>query len=311
MKKLISIIIPIFNEELNIGELSKRLGAIKKRLIDYDFEIIMVENGSTDDSYNRLLKLHKVNKCFKILQLSRNYRMDGALTAGMNYANGDCAVLMAGDLQDPPELIPLFVEKWESGFENVYMIVKQRKGVGFLRRLNSQIFYFIASRLTNKVITPNVSDFRLIDKKVYQAINTMHERNRFVRGLISWSGFKSVGIIYDRAERFAGSSSAHFFKVLSLAIKGILSHSQIPLRFISLFGLFLFTSMLVISSLLIIKFIFFGVPFDGFGTLILIILMLFSVLFFILGILAEYLALMYEEIKARPNYIVSKKHGIK
>jgi len=310
IKKLISIVIPAYNEEDSVDEIAKRLQSVFKDASRFDFEVVFIENGSTDNTYERLLNIRENDKRFKILKLSRNFRKDGGVTAGLNFVSGDAAILMDADLQDPPELILEFLRKWEEGYENVYGIIKKREGVPFLRRLNSSIFYWIINKLAGGRIPKNVSDFRLIDKKVYRTINTMQERNRFVRGLFAWVGFKSIGVPFEKPQRFAGATNADTLKVIDLAMKGILAHSYIPLKLITVLGLLISFLSFVILVALVFKWVFWGVPFAGFGTIMSALLLLFGFLFTLLGIIGEYIGLIYEEVKSRPNYIVSEKHGL-
>jgi dolichol-phosphate mannosyltransferase len=235
-KKLISIVIPAYNEASCIDELCARLREIFSIESNYSWECLIIENGSSDQTFTKLLQWHSLDKRFKILKLSRNFGMDGGLTAGINYVHGDALILMAADLQDPPELIPNFLRKWENGYQNIYGVIQSRKGSNRLRRINSWLFYKIAFRLSNGQIIKNASDFRLVDKKVYMAVREMQERNRFVRGLFSWVGFKSFPIELHRPVRYAGKSNAKTLVVLDLAIKGILGNSYKPLKIISLFG---------------------------------------------------------------------------
>lgn len=310
MKKLISIIIPAYNEEECVNELASRLKAIFERESKYDFETVIIENGSQDSTWERLKSIAASDSRFKILKLSRNFRMDGGLTAGLDYITGDACVLMTADLQDPPELIPTFLRKWEEGWENVYGVVTKRGGTGPIRRMNSVMFYWLAGKLTDGRIPRNASDFRLVDRKVYESVRLMTERNRFVRGLFAWVGFKSIGIPMERPARFGGVSNAHTFKVLDLAFKGIFAHSYKPLRLITTFGVFLsFAAFFSIVPLLFL-WIFAGVPFAGFGTLVSLVLLVVGVLSLMIGILSEYVGLIYEEVKSRPNYIVSEKIGL-
>jgi polyisoprenyl-phosphate glycosyltransferase len=309
-RKLVSVIIPAYNEEECVDELAKRLQGVFAANPKYDFEVIIVENGSIDSTWEKLLAIHESDARFKILRLARNFRMDGGLTAGLAHAKGDAAVLMTADLQDPPELITQFIEKWEEGYENVYGIVTARHGTGPLRRFNSRMFYWVAGKLTDDLIPPNASDFRLVDRKVYETINTMEERNRFVRGLFAWVGFKSIGIEMERAPRYGGVSNAHSFKVIELAFKGIFAHSYVPLTLITLSGLTLSFLSIVTIIALTVKFILFGVPFPGFGSIIALMLLLFGFLFSMLGVVAQYIGLIYEEVKQRPNYIVQAEVGL-
>ncbi|RJQ33036.1 MAG: glycosyltransferase [Actinobacteria bacterium] len=309
-KKLISIVIPAYNEADGIYELAKRLQEVFEENSSYDFEAIVVENGSEDGTYQKLQAINNKDPRFKILQLARNFRMDGGITAGLYYATGDAAVVMTADLQDPPELITSFIKKWEEGFDNVYGVVTKRQGTNIIRKMNSQIFYWLINKMTAGSFPKNVSDFRLVDKKVYQTINAMKERNRFLRGMFYWVGFKSAGVEFERTPRFAGESKAHTLKVLELAIKGMLAYSLLPLRLITFFGISLSILAFIVLIFIVIQFILYGVPFPGYGTLMTIVLLLFGFLFVMLGIVSEYIGLIYEEVKQRPNYIVKKTVGL-
>ena len=304
--RLISIVIPAYNEEDCVEELAKQLTEVMRKLDKYDFEVLIVENGSKDATWSLLTKIAENDHRFKPIRLSRNFGMDGGVTAGLELSTGDACVIMTADLQDPPELIIEFVKKWEEGFENIYMIVEKRSTSNFLRRVNSKLFYLIADRLTGGLIPKDVSDFRLVDRKVYETVRTMEERNRFVRGLFAWVGFRSVGIKYQRPARFGGESKARLSTVLRLAKHGILSFSDIPLRFITWFGVvcsgFALGAMIIFA---ILKFII-GTPFAGFATIVTIVLFFFGLLSFMIGILAEYVAMIHSEVKNRPNFIIAE-----
>jgi glycosyltransferase involved in cell wall biosynthesis len=308
-RKLISVVIPAYNESDCVDELARRLQAVMAGEPEYDFEVIVVENGSEDDTWEKLNRIHDEDHRFKILQLARNFRMDGGLTAGLADATGDAAVLMTADLQDPPELIPAFLRKWEEGFENIYMVVSERQGTGPIRTFNSKAFYWLAGKLTDGAIPRNASDFRLVDRGVYQTVNQMQERNRFVRGLFAWAGYRSVGIPHERPPRFGGESKAHSLKVINLAFKGIFAHSYVPLRLITMTGLAVSLVSAVMLVVFSVRFIVSGVPFAGFGTLVGFILLLFGILFLMIGVVSEYVGLIYEEVKQRPNFVVRRRVG--
>lgn len=310
MKKKIACIIPAYNESECVEELARRLGKVFDSEPAYDFEAIIVENGSEDDTMDKLVAINREDSRFKILQLARNFRMDGGLTAGLNVVDADAAVLMTADLQDAPEFIPELIRKWEEGYENCYGVVTERRGTGPIRTMNSKLFYWLAGKLTHDRITKNASDFRLVDRKVYEAVRSMDERNRFVRGLFSWVGFKSIGVPMSRPPRFAGESKAHTFGVIDLAFKGIFAHSYVPLRLITITGFLLSFIAAVTVVLLSVRFVFFGVPFPGFGSIICVTLIGFGVVTLLLGVVGEYLALIYEEVKQRPNFVVTRKVGI-
>ena len=310
-KKLISIVIPAYNEEDCVEELSRRLVTLfKVEEKFYNFEVIIVENGSIDRTWQKLRDIHSRDSRFKVVKLSRNFRMDGGITAGIDFVKGDACVLMTADLQDPPEFISTFLREWEKGWENVFGVVTKRGGTGPIRRLNSRLFYWFAGYMSDGRLPKNASDFRLVDRKVYQAIKNMQERNRFVRGLFAWSGFRSIGIPIERPSRFGGVSNAHTFKVLDLAFKGIFAHSLKPLRLITFTGLVL--SFLSFSLLVPLSIIWFtkGVPFAGFGSIVGLFLLMNSILLFMLGIIGEYVGLIYEEAKQRPNFLVSELLGL-
>ena len=310
MKKPVSVIVPAFNEESCIDELARRLKIVFLKNEKYDFEALIIENGSTDRTWEILKVINAKDPRFKVIRLAKNFGMDGGITAGLNFAKSDAVVFMTADLQDPPELISEFIKKWEDGFENVYMLVTKRVGTGPIRTFNSKAFYWLAGKLTDNRIPKNVSDYRLLDRKVYEAVRGLDERNRFVRGLVAWVGFRSVGIEAERPERFGGESKAYSLGVIGLAFKGIFAHSYIPLRLITMVGVGLSVTSFVFLMVWIIVWMSVGVPFAGFGTIVSVIVLAFGTLTFMLGIVAEYLGLIYEEVKGRPNFIVSEQLGM-
>lgn len=308
--KTIQIVIPSYNEEGNIKELYFQLINVINLNKNYQFSILFIENGSTDKTYDEILQLTKTDNKVKMLKLSRNFKMDGAIAAGLDSFDGDAAIIMTANLQDDPKIISEFIQKWEEGYEQVYGIVSQRPGKSFIRKFNSRLFYKIVNKFSDSLIPENVSDFRLIDKKVVDAVKNLNEVNRFYRGFFSWVGFKSIGVKFIRQKRFSGESHAKTFPVLNFAIRGILAFSTKPLR-ISII-VTLITSFLSITILFyqIFNWVRSGVPFDGFGTLVGILLLFFSLIFLILSILSEYLGLIYEETKQRPHFIISEKINI-
>jgi glycosyltransferase involved in cell wall biosynthesis len=308
-RRLVSIIVPAYNESACVDELARRLTGVFDSEAAYDWEAIIVENGSTDDTWMKLQAINAKDPRFKIVRLARNFRMDGGLTAGSQFADGDACFFMTADLQDPPEIIPEFLRRWEEGYENIYGVVMERQGTGPFRSFNSKAFYWLAAKLTDGRIPRNASDFRLLDRKAYDAVRSMQERNRFVRGLVAWVGFESIGVPMRRPPRFAGDSKAYSPKVVELAFKGIFAHSYVPLRIITAFGVALSVLSLLVLVASGIFWLFEGVPFSGFGTIVSLVLLLFGVLTFMLGIVSEYVGLIYEEVKARPNFVVSRTLG--
>lgn len=309
-RKLISFVIPAYNEEGCIELLYVELNKLAEQISDrYLCEFIIVENGSRDATFKKLKELHTLDRRVKIVKLSRNFMADGGITAGLHYVRGDAAVIMCADLEDPPSTVLEFITKWEEGYQNIYGIIQRRQG-SWIRKLNSKIFYYILNKMTGNLIPRAVSDFRLIDRKLIDAVNQLGERTRMFRGLIAWTGFKSIGVPFNRGDRPAGESKANTAVVMKLALRGILSFSVMPLKIASIVGILF--SVISFATLIyeILKVLIFGVPFDGFGTLICGIFLMFGFLFIILGIMSEYIGMIYEEVKARPNFIVEEIIGI-
>jgi dolichol-phosphate mannosyltransferase len=311
MKKLISIVIPAYNEEPVIQELKKRLQNVMTGCSAYDFEVIIVENGSSDGTFSQLLSVHHEDPRFKIVRLSRNFGCDGGITAGLAFATGHAAVIMNADLQDPPELIPRFLQEWEAGNEIVYGVIQKREGVNPVRKLLSRLAYMIIFRLSNHMIPENASDFRLIDRKVYTIINSMKEKNIFLRGLVVWTGFRQLGIPFERQPRFAGESKADFRAVWRVAMNGIFSFSYFPLRIATTLGFLLFFATFILALFELYLFFAFGREVPGFTTIILVILFCFGMVFLMFGIMGSYIERIYDDVKQRPNYIVDAEIGFR
>lgn len=302
--KSVAIVVPAFNEESCLDELADRLREVFSGERDYTFAVFLVDNGSWDGTWSVIQRIATTDDRFVGVQLSRNFGTDGGLTAGLDLVTQDAVVLMCADLQDPPELIPAFLRLWEDGVANVYGVVENREGTGFVRRTNSALFYWLAAKLSEIDLPRNASDFRLLDRSVYEVLRRMDERGRYLRGMSAWAGFRSMGVPFDRPPRFAGESKASTKEVMKVASRGVLSNSTRPLRMITSVGLAL--SSLSIASLVVLAVLWItrGVPFAGFGTLVSLSLLAFGVLALMLGIVSEYVGMIYEEVKARPNFII-------
>lgn len=309
MKKLISIVIPAYNEEGNVDELAKRLQKVMDDNPSHDFEVIIVENGSWDGTYEKLLAVHRADPRFKIIQLSRNFGCDGGITAGMNHAKGDALVITMADLQEPPEMITDFIRKWEEGYDVVYGKVMKRAESGLFRRAFTFLYYKIMYLLTNKAFPEDVSDFRLMDRRVYLAVNSMEERNRLLRGLIAWTGFRQYGIPFDRRPRYAGKSTFNYLAVFRLAFNGIFAFSYFPLKLATAFGTLVSILAFLAAIVEVAMYFVFGREVPGFTTLITVILLMFGITIMILGVIGEYISRIYDEVKQRPNYIVRNEIG--
>jgi dolichol-phosphate mannosyltransferase len=308
--RLISIVVPAYNESECVDELARRLSQVFATLAPtYIFEAIIVENGSQDDTYEKLLAIRAHDPRFKILRLSRNFGAEGAVTAGLKRAVGDAAVVMCADLQDPPEVIPLFIAEWERGFENVYGIITKRMDESKLRQFATRIFYVIINRLNDQPVPRNVSDFRLVDRRAYEALNAMQERNRMMRTMWGWIGFRSVGVPHERPPRHGGKSTYAFFRNVRFAFNGIIASSIAPLKLIPLFGAALAALSFVTLVIMAAYWLTFGVPFAGYGTIVALMLLMFGMLFLLLGIVSEYVGLIYLEVRGRPSFILSAEHG--
>lgn len=312
IQKKISVIIPCYNEAQNIENMLERLtNALES--VTGDYELLFINNGSLDNSDEIFHKIVEQNAKVTVIKLSRNFgSSQPAYTCGMDYATGDCIVCIDGDIQDPPELIPQMVEKWVEGYDVVYGIRKKRKG-SFVRRIGYKIFYKIFKKLSYIDVPLDAGDFALLDRKVVNAMNQLPERNRFLRGLRSWVGYKQTGIEYVREDRQAGKTSNSLFDNIRWAKMGIFSFSYSPLEFISfLASIVVVISLIGIVAYIISYFVFPKAP-RGFSTLIVSILFLGGIQLLCLSIIGEYLGKIFEEVKQRPKYIVEEvlKNGRK
>jgi len=306
MKRSVAVVSCAFNEQDCIAELVQRLQNLTRQESQYQFNFVVVDNGSQDATWSRLVDATAGDSRFQLLQLSRNFGTDGGLSAGLSVVDSDACVLMAADLQDPPEMISDFLRKWESGFENIYMVVTGRPDSSALRRLLSRIFYFIIDRLTAGMVPRGVSDFRLVDKKVYEAVRDLPESSQFLRGMFAWVGFKSAGIPSVRPDRFAGKSKASFRAVLRLARVGVVSFTDIPLRMITWIAIVSSSIAFFLFGVnIILKFVL-GAP-RGFASLLGFLLLGFGALSFMLAVIAQYLSIVHSEVKSRPTFIVSRQ----
>lgn len=305
----IDIITSAYNEEDCLPELFRRINAVMASEAEYKYRVLVIDNGSYDKTWELITKACEEDSKVVGIRMSRNFSLDSAFTCGLDYATADLAIIMTSDLQDPPEAIPLFLRKFEEGYDQVLAKIIKRDSVPLLRRILSRIFYKLASGMTSGMLPESVSDFRLVNKRTYSAIRRLRESHRFLRGLGAWVGFKTTHIEITRPPRFAGESKwlgMSFFKVIGVASRSIMAYSAQPLAWVSVLGL----SMSIISIfslfLLVVLWIAFGVPFAGFGSLIGVIVLGFSITMFSIGILAQYLGLIYEEVKQRPLYLVTE-----
>jgi len=314
MKK-ISIIVPCYNEEDVLPELFRRLGAVAVSW-GLDYEIICVDDGSRDRTWELLKGQHEQDPRWRSMSFARNFGHQTAVSAGLFYAGGDAAVVIDADLEDPPEEIARLVEKWREGYDVVYAIRQKRKE-GPLKRFCYWAFYRIMARLVAFDIPLDSGDFCLISRRVVATINAMPERNRFVRGLRAWSGFRQTGVTYERAARFAGAPKYSFKKLVNLATDGLFSFSTVPLRMATYLGLsvsgfaFLGVVFTLAQKIFSVEFQKIGLaPSAGFPTIVVSVLFLGGIQLICLGILGEYIGRIYEEVKGRPLWILRDSAGI-
>jgi len=306
---VISVIVPIFNEEEVIPELYRRMVAVLDA-IGQPWELVCVNDGSRDESLSLLLALREQDTRIKIINFSRNFGHQIAITAGMDYAQGDAIAIIDADLQDPPELIGEMFEKWREGYEVVYAVRAHRRGESRFKLWTASAFYRLLRRITDVEIPVNTGDFRLIDRQVLLTMRRLREKHRFMRGLSSWVGFRQTGIEYQRVERFAGDTKYPLSKMLRLTMDAITSFSYIPLRLSTYFGFFLaFASLLGIIVTTILR-LSGNNAFFGQASTLVAVLFLGGIQLIFLGIIGEYLARIYDDVKARPLYVVSKVYGL-
>jgi len=298
----ISIVVPCYNEQENINALHERTSAIMAKVTS-DWELVFVDNGSRDDSARTLADLAAKDPHVAVLSLSRNFGSQAAYSSGIEYASGEAVVCMDGDLQDPPEVIPELVSRWVEGYEVVYGDRVRRKA-GFLMRIAYKTFYRILRRFSYIDIPLDAGDFGLLDRRVVDIMNAMPERNRLIRGLRAWVGFRQIGVKYTRDARHAGRSSNSIFNLFRWASTGLVSYSYAPLEFISvLAGMVMVLAAVAIVVYTVLYFVSPNVP-HGFQTLLVAILFLGAVQLLCLSIISEYIAKIFEEVKGRPKYIV-------
>jgi dolichol-phosphate mannosyltransferase len=307
----LSIVVPLFNEADNVDELLRRMRNVIRGLsvAPAAYEIVLVDDGSRDATLEKLLTAAHDDPHLRVISLSRNFGHQIAATAGLDAARGDAVVLMDGDLQDPPELIDEFLVKFREGYDVVYATRRRRHGESRFKLFTAALFYRVIRRLTNVSIPVDTGDFRLMSRRVTAALRDSRERHRFIRGLVSWVGFKQIGIEYDRAERFSGSSKYPVSKMLKFAIDGITAFSEIPLRLATWFGFIVSAVAFVVALVEIGIRVFTGYNLPGYTSTIFAILFLGGVQLITIGILGEYVGRVYDEIKGRPLYLVAENVG--
>ena len=309
MRPKYSLIIPVYNEEETLPEMYHRVGAVMDQM-DGEAELILVNDGSRDRTLALLRDLHEKDARVCYLSLARNFGHQIAVTAGLNYVRGDAVIILDADLQDPPELIPELVEKWQQGYQVVYAQRTQRHKESWFKRLPAYLFYRLMKRLADVDIPIDTGDFCLMDRRVVNVLNSMPERNRYIRGLRSWVGLPQTFIHFERDPRFAGEVKYTFRKSLSLAANGLVTFSRVPLRLSTYIGL-LAAAIAVFMAIMVLYWRLFvpHSPLTGFATIMIAVFFLGAVQLVSIGILGEYVGRIYEEVKGRPLYVLSEVAG--
>jgi len=306
--KLLSIVVPVYNEQEVIDETFRRLSSVFKDFF-MRVEYIFVNDGSKDNTYFILKEIASKNPEVRVINFARNFGHQIAITAGMDYAKGDAIVIIDADLQDPPEVILEMVNKWKEGYDVVYGKRLQRDGETFFKKFTAKVFYRFLDSMTDVKLPVDVGDFRLIDRKVCDAMKCLPERSRYVRGLVSWVGFRQTSVDYHREKRFAGQTKYPLRKMLKLAGDGIFSFSYKPLKLATFIGMLVSAfSFIYLIVVLIQKFVKNDVV-SGWASSIAVTLFLNGVMLIVIGIMGEYVGRIYEEVKARPLYIIGELMG--
>jgi dolichol-phosphate mannosyltransferase len=302
---LVSVVVPVYNEAEVIGEMYRRLTHVASGLPDLEYELVVVDDGSRDQSYAALVALARSDPRLRVLKLSRNFGHQTAITAGIDVARGDAVVVIDADLQDPPEVIPEMVQRWREGFDVVYGVRARRSGETMMKLATASVFYRMLHRMTNISIPVDAGDFRLMSRRAADQLRAMREKDRFVRGLISWIGFRQASIPYHREARFAGTTKYPLRKMLKFAADGLTSFSTVPLKLATWMGYLASAfAFIYLASVFVQKWL--GRTVEGWATIMVAMLFMGGVQLICLGIMGEYIGRIFTEAKQRPLYVVEE-----
>ena len=310
MKK-ISIIVPAYNEEESLPYLFERLNKLMDDVKNYEFEILFVNDGSKDKTYELIKEYRAKDPRYCYVDFSRNFGKEIAMMAGLDYATGDCVIFIDADLQDPPELIPELIKYWEEGYDDVYARRRSRDGETFLKKFTSKMYYKVLQKMTNVEIQRDTGDFRLLDRRCVNALKKLRESQRNTKSMFSWIGYKKKEVLYDRDARIAGRTKWNYMKLIDLAIDGITSFTTSPLRIATWVAIPTFMMLFVYFAYVIAKCIVTGVVMQAFQAIIILILFFSGVQILLFGIVGEYLGRIFNETKHRPLYLVNEYNGEK
>lgn len=303
-RKLVSILVPAYNEEEVLYMLYERLSKLMNSMEQYDFEILLVNDGSKDKTFSIMKELRKNDKRICYLNLSRNFGKETAMIAGLDYIKGDCVIIIDADLQDPPELIPDMLKFWEEGYDDVYAKRKSRKGETWLKKFTSKMYYRTLQSVTKIEIQKDTGDFRLLDRRCVEALKQLRESERYTKGLYSWIGYKKREILYDRDPRAAGKTKWNYGKLINLSIDGLTSFTTAPLRWSAITGIIISIIAFIYMLLIIFRTIIWGTDVAGYASTMVVILFLGGIQLIFLGVIGEYLGRAFYESKGRPLYFI-------
>lgn len=310
-KKLVTILVPAYNEQEVLHLLYDRLEKLMNENTNYDFEVLLVNDGSKDKTFEIMQELREKDKRFCYLNLSRNFGKETAMIAGLDYCKGDAVVIIDADLQDPPELIPEMIKYWEEGYDDVYAKRRSREGETWLKKFTSKMYYKVLQGFTRIEIQKDTGDFRLLDRRCVEALKSMRENQRYTKGLFSIIGYNKKEILYDRDPRAAGQTKWNYGKLIDLSIDGITSFTTSPLRWAAIFGCGVSVIGFIYMIYIIIKTIVTGVDVPGYASLMVVILFLGGIQLIFLGIIGEYLGRTFNESKHRPLYFIERYNETK
>ncbi|HWU52165.1 MAG TPA: glycosyltransferase family 2 protein [Tahibacter sp.] len=306
--KQLAVVVPAYNESEGLREFQRRLGLVFDAL-DLDCSVLYVDDGSRDDTWDVMESLRTADPRVATLKLSRNFGKELALTAGLDHVDADAVVVIDADLQDQPELIPEFVARWREGYDVVYGTRSNRAGETALKKLTSAAFYRVMEKMSDVPVPRDTGDFRLMSRRVVDALKLLRERQRFMKGLFTWVGFRQTAIVYDRDPRFAGDSKWNYWKLWNFALEGITSFSSFPLRLATYVGFLAALVAFVFGLVVFVKALAFGDPVRGYPSLMVVVLFLGGAQLMALGMIGEYLGRTYVESKQRPLYFVDRHHA--
>ena len=305
-KRLITILTPAYNEEDVLPLLQERLAKLMDENTAYDFEVLVVNDGSKDGTLSLLQNFHQKDARFNYLNLSRNFGKETAMIAGLDYCKGDAVIILDADLQDPPELIPEMLKYWEEGFDDVYAKRRSRKGESWLKKFTSKLYYRLLQKTTRIDIQKDTGDFRLLDRRCVEALRSMRESQRYTKGLFSWIGYNKKAIEYDRDPRAAGRTKWNYRRLFNLSIDGFTSFTTAPLRWSALIGILISLCGFLYMLIIIFNTLFYGIDSPGYASTMVVILFLGGIQLIFLGVIGEYLGRTFSEAKGRPLYFIDR-----